>query len=272
MTRDRYTEAHTPRIHYQDRGCGPTLLVLNGWSGSGLIWPDAWLERLEGSFRLLLVDNRGTGHSERAEAPFTMKDQAKDAVAVLDEAGVDAAYVFGLSMGGMIAQTVAVEFPERVRGLVLCATTAGVALGVPAPPEILVALATPPTGRSRRELLGHAWQLIAAPGFVERHPARFDALVDKLAVKPTEFGVIALQLQAITGFGYQSADLGAIRVPTLVVHGDLDPLIPVENAAILADAIPGARLEIFLGVGHLVADEAPDELATMIEEFLLRLE
>ena len=271
MTRERFTDDRSPRIHYQDRGQGPPVLVLNGWSASGLIWPDVWLERLERSLRLLLVDNRGTGHSGRADLPFTMRDLADDAVAVLDDAGLPAAHVFGLSMGGMIAQTVAVEHPDRVRGLVLCATTPGMRVGVPSPGETITKLISPARGSSRREIIGRVWPLIAAPGFAERHPDRVDALIDKVAARPTALAVILLQMQAIMGFAYEREAIGGIRAPTLVIHGDADPLIPVENGRILADVIPGARLEILPGVGHIVADEAPERSAELVEEFLLEV-
>jgi pimeloyl-ACP methyl ester carboxylesterase len=241
--------------------------VLNGWSASGLIWPDAWLERLERSFRLLLVDNRGTGYSARVDAPFTIDDLAADAAGVLDDAGVDAAHVFGLSMGGMIAQAFALAYPQRVRRLVLCSTTPGIRAGVSASAATIAQITAAPAGASRRELVERIWPILAAPGFPEREPAVIAALVGRVLEKPTALAVIALQLRAITGFD-PSARHGGIRAPTLVLHGDADPLIPYENGRILARRIQGARLVTFPGVGHLLPYEAGERCAEVVEEFL----
>lgn len=261
----RFTERE-PRIHYQDRGTGPPLLVLNGWSASGLIWPDPWLERLERSFRLLLVDNRGTGYSARVEAPFTIDDLATDAVGVLEHAGIDRAHVFGLSMGGMIAQAFALAYPQRMRRLVLCSTTPGYRIGVPAAQTTIANIMARPPNASRRELVGRIWPILAAPGFAQREPAVIDALVTKVLERPTALAVIALQLQSIMRFD-PAARHGEIKAPTLVLHGDADPLVPYENGRILTERIAGARLVTFPGVGHLLPYEACERCAQVLEEF-----
>ena len=112
----KHTASGEVNIHYKDKGTGPPLLILNGWTASGLIWPDEWLQALEPHYRLLRVCNRGTGWSDHVTDPFTVADMVADAVAVLDAEGIDRAHVFGLSMGGMITQQLALTHP--------CASTA----------------------------------------------------------------------------------------------------------------------------------------------------
>src|SRR5438874_12252044 len=140
----KHASSGTVNIHYQDSGSGPPLLILNGWTASGLIWPDEWLNALEPQYRLLRVCNRGTGWSDHVTDPFTLSDMVADAVAVLDAEGIDRAHVFGLSMGGMIAQHLALEHPARVEHLVLAATAPPPPDFVPAEPEVLTKLVAPP--------------------------------------------------------------------------------------------------------------------------------
>jgi len=257
------------RIHYQDTGEGEPVLVLNGWTGSGLIWPQAWVDDLARDFRLLRVDNRGTGHSEITDDPFTISDMAGDAVAVLDAEGVDSAHVFGLSMGGMIAQTIALEHPERVRTLVLAATAPPAPENVAPEPEVLAQLLAPrDPGLPPGHYMGAIWGAICAPDFPQRRPDVLDALVAAVMAKPTPLEVIMLQLQAIVGF-VDPDRLGSIATTTLVLHGTDDPLLPVENGRRLGKLVPDARYEELAGVGHLVPWEAPERTSELMREVLL---
>ena len=156
-------------IHYQDSGSGPPLLVLNGWTASGLIWPDEWLKALEPQYRLLRVCNRGTGWSDHVTDPFTVADMVADAVAVLDAEGIDRAHVFGLSMGGMITQQLALTHPARVDHVVLCATAPPPPDFVTADPAVFSKLFTPPADATNLdEIVGNVWSSIVGPGFQER--------------------------------------------------------------------------------------------------------
>jgi 3-oxoadipate enol-lactonase len=107
--------ASPPAVHWRTSGRGPALVLLNGWSASGLAWPRSWIRRLGASFRVIRVDNRGSGWSRHAPTPFTMADLADDVADVLDAEGVERATVLGLSMGGMIAQELALRAPDRGR-------------------------------------------------------------------------------------------------------------------------------------------------------------
>src|SRR6185503_18981272 len=110
----RVTRARTPQVFWRSGGRGPALVLLNGWSASGLAWPRTWLRELERDFRVIRVDNRGSGYSRFAPTPFTMTELADDVADVLDAADVDRAIVLGMSMGGMIAQEVAFRHGARL--------------------------------------------------------------------------------------------------------------------------------------------------------------
>ena len=244
--------------------------MLNGWSASGLIWPDEWVHALEPHHRLLRVCNRGTGWSDHVTDPFTVADMVADAFAVLDAEGIDKADVFGLSMGGMIAQQLALTHPNRVGHLVLCATAPPPPDFVTADPAVFSKLFTPPPGAtSVDEVVGNVWSSIVGPGFQERGKDVLDRLVSRAVDRPTSLAVIMLQMQAIATRAGDPADITA---PTLVIHGGDDPLLPVANGRRLGEVIPGARYVELPGVGHLVPWEEPEKTAAAMREFFVRVD
>jgi len=262
----KHASSGAVNIHYQDTGSGPPLLILNGWTASGLIWPDEWVLPLEAGHRLLRVCNRGTGWSDPVSDPFTVADMVADALAVLDAEGIDRAHVFGLSMGGMIAQQLALTHPERVDHLVLCATAPPPPDFVMADPAVFSKLFTPPAEATTiDEIVGNVWSSIAGPGFPERGKDVIDRLVSRAVERPTPLEVIMLQMQAIAT---RTGDPAQIDKPTLVIHGDADPLLPVANGRRLAEVVPGARYLELPGVGHMVPWEEPGKAATAMQEFL----
>src|SRR5438270_12060659 len=264
----KYASSDAVNIHYQDTGSGSPLLILNGWTASGLIWPDEWLRDLEADYRLLRVCNRGTGWSDPVSDPFTVADMVADALAVLDAEGIDRTHVFGLSMGGMIAQQLALTHPARVDHLVLCATAPPPPDFVMADPAVFSKLFTPPAGAtSPHEMVGAVWSSIVGPGFEDRGKDVLDRLVSRAIERPTPLEVIMLQMQAIATRTGDPTDIGA---PTLVVHGSDDPLLPVANGRRLSELIPDVRYVELPGVGHLVPWEAPSRTSAAMREFLAR--
>jgi 3-oxoadipate enol-lactonase len=246
-----YAESGGVRIHYQDTGAGPSpLVLLSGWTVSGLVWPAPWLAALEARHRVLSLDNRGTGHSEAPTEPFTIADMAADVVAVLDDAGIERAAVLGWSMGGIVAQELAVAEPERVDALVL-------------------ANSWPPGGDVRSDAItlgaGSVWTLLAG----EAHQAaeelrRLDA--EYAAHPPTMEGVVH-QIQALQAWTLDERHL-AVTQPTLVLHGAVDRLIPVDNGRRLAKLIAGAQYVELDDVGHMSVWEEPQRTAALITDFL----
>ena len=248
------------RISWQDAGTGAPLLLIQGLGYGAWGW-DPVVPGLAERFRVLSFDNRGSGGSEAPPGPYTAAEMAQDALEVLDEAGVERAHVVGASLGGMIAQELAVAHPERVDRLVLCCTTPGGAGAVPMP-EVTV------------RLFGEAASLephVALRRFVENALAPGqDAVAAELFRRRLENppDPVGWQGQAAAGTTFAGVDLARVQAPTLVVHGTADNVVDPANAALLAARLGGARVELLAGAGHMLFWERPAEFVRVVSEFL----
>ncbi len=254
-------------IHYQSHGEGPPLLLIMGFGQSGDMWIPV-LPYLDG-FRVLFFDNRGTGRSGRPAAGYTIPDMAGDARAVLDAEGIERAHVYGVSMGGMIAQELTLESPDRVDRLVLGCTTAGLGAATFPEPDVVLALvraaelmSTEPA-RSVELLL----PLLFPPEFIEASPAIAPMLEMAIASNPTPPETPAKVMEGIMGFDVADR-LGEIRSPTLVLHGDRDAILPVANGRELARRIGGARYLELPGAGHAYMVQDPGGVHEHVVQFL----
>ena len=245
------------RIYYETHGArGPWVVLIQGLGLSGRFWFDLPNRLANDGYRVLVLDNRGVGRSSRPRGPYRMPDMADDVVEVMDAAGADSAYVVGISLGGMIAQHVALRHPARVEGLVLMATTCGIPLGRLPPLRMLASLLA--VGVAARKSPGAALSRILLP---KSHLSRAKEILHlwpaALALEPTDPLTFLAQFAAAaahsTGFR-----LDQIRCPTAIVTGDSDILIPPRNSHVLAKRIKGAHLEVLPNVGHGVPllDEA----------------
>ena len=244
---------------------GEAVLLIMGLGGSGRMWwrlePHVAAEHLA-----LLIDNRGTGDSQRISGRISMRDMANDAVSVLDAAGVERAHVVGASMGGMIAQHVALDHRDRVSSLVLACTTAGGRSGPP-PWRLLASTALRPLvgpGRTMRLVA----PVLYAPTTRERHPDRLRDDLRRRVEDATPGNTLYAQMGAIAGHDTRSRLAELAGVPTLVLHGEEDALVPPAGGRRLAEAIPGARLHTIPGAGHVLTTDAEDEVADAILDHL----
>ena len=266
---DTVTGKPRPRVHHWDSGTGShttagPLLLLNGWTASGAVWPSELLTILQRRHRVIRIDNRGSGRSAAAPAPFTIADLARDAHDVIRRLDVPRATVVGLSMGGMIAQELALRWPGDVGRLVLMSTRPPAPMDIPAAPDVMKALIRPkPSGVRTADYLRHVWSQLAAPGFAESHPELLDELVASVMTAPTRRGGVMNQARAIAAWR-GAHRLARLRVPTTIVHGDKDVLIPVDNGRRLAQAIPDPRYIAIAGVGHILPYEALSRVAEII--------
>jgi 3-oxoadipate enol-lactonase len=250
------------QLAYEVRGDGQPLLLIHGLGYARWGWQPV-LDGLAARYQVVLFDNRGIGESDRPPGAYTAAEMAEDAVAVLDAAGLRTAHVVGTSLGGMIAQELALTFPERVDRLVLACTTLGGDGAYPMPERTTrlfeEAGALEPAVALRR-FVENALAPNAPPELVERITAL------RLASPPDP---VAWQAQAAASMGFESADrLGAIAAPTLVLHGTEDRVIDPRNSALLADGIPKAELRWFEGCGHLFFWERPERFVHVVTEFL----
>lgn len=254
-------------LHYERGGSGEPLLLIQGMSGTHVAWGEAFKGALEESFDVVAFDNRGIGLSERISEPFTIAEMAEDTAALLDALGWESAHVLGISMGGMIAQELALAHPGRLRSLTLGCTYCGGPGSQLMPQENAEKLLAGFASGGREQAIRAGYEVNLSPAF----RADADAFVpfhEMATSVPAAREVIQLQLQAIAGHD-TSARLGEIATPTLIVHGTVDGVLPHVNAEMIAGLMPAARLESLEDVGHMFWWEQPQRSAELIREHAL---
>jgi 3-oxoadipate enol-lactonase len=262
-----FAQSGAVRLHWESTGEGAPVLLVMGLGMTATGW---WrtVPVLAESFRAIAFDNRGVGRSDRPEGPYSVPQMADDAVAVLDAAGEERAQVYGISLGGMIAQEVALRHPDRVAGLVLGATTPGGERAEHAS-EATVAFF-----RRRGEMPAEeaVWASVPYNYGPETRRSRAGLIgedVERRLRYPVEPEPYEAQLEA--ALSHDALDrLGAVAAPTLAVHGEEDRMVPVGNGRILAEAIPGAELAVWPGAGHLYPTDEP-RADRGVAEFLARV-
>ena len=248
------------KVVWEVQGEGAPVLLVHGLGYTRQGWGPL-RDLLARRYRVLSYDNRGIGESEIPPGPYTVAELAADAVDVLDAAGAQRAHVLGASLGGMVAQLLAAEQPERVERLVLVGTTPGGAGAYPLPQQTLALMAEAPSLPPD----------VALRRFVENALAPGSPFVDEVFAyrqqhPPDPAGWAA---QAAAGATWNAdGRLGRITAPTLVLAGTADAVVDSRNAQLLADAIPGAKLELIDGAGHLPFWERAEEFAALVERFL----
>jgi pimeloyl-ACP methyl ester carboxylesterase len=242
-------------LHWESEGSGISILLIAGLALGASSW---WrtVPVLATRFRVLTYDHRGVGRSASKTQTHSTTEMAEDAVAVLDAAGVDAAHVYGFSLGGMVAQQLALRAPGRVRSLVIGATHPGGHRATFPAPDVLSFF-------RRRPNLPHEEAAWASVPFNygarcrREHVDRIGQDIERRLSMP--FAAAAYRAQLTAGSIHDcGARLREISAPTLVVHGREDRMIPVPNAEALADGIPGARLRILDEAGHLYTTDEPE--------------
>jgi pimeloyl-ACP methyl ester carboxylesterase len=260
-------DASGAELHYLRAGEGEPMLLIQGMSATHLAWGRPLLEELERSFECIVFDNRGMGLSGQAELPFTTADLAGDAVALLDALEIESAHVVGISMGGMIAQELALAHPERIRTLTIGASYCGGPEGTLMAPEDLQMLGTAYASGEREQVFRAMWEINLSPGF-RADDSRFAAFAEMGSALPAPQPVVLQQMRACAEHDTHER-LGQISLPTLVVHGDVDRLLGPNNGREIAALIPASRLEMLAGIGHMFWWEQPQRSAELIREHAL---
>lgn len=263
---ERRVERYGIEIAYWVFGEGAPLMLVTGLGTPAAQWGPLPTLLSEMGYQTIVVDNRDCGLSSGCDDFYTIADMADDAVAVLDKEGVDRTYLFGISMGGMIAQEILLNHPSKVTRAILMATTPGGAEHVSADPVFLSEIFGAAPDGDRVEWTKHILSELMGPGFGQRAPD----LIERAAHVRVEFGSneaqFARQWQAIMAFSSWDR-LSRVQIPVMVIHGDADPLVPVGNGEKLAARIPGAELIKFPGVGHFVPMENPVDTLQLIQRF-----
>lgn len=262
---------HTDHIelYYEIQGAGTPLVLLAGLGYPGWQW-HKMAPLLAPHCQVILPDNRGVGRSSKPPGPYTAAMLAADTIGLLDALDIEQAVILGHSMGGFVAQALALEYPQRVSKLILAATNFGGPRHVPITPAAMAVL-TDTTGdpltRLRNGII-----VSTTPGFADAHPEIVAEWLAWRAANPLD--PVGYQAQLAIGLGLLQQEsafdqrLPAITAPTLILFGAHDAVVPPANAALLAQQIPHSRVHILPDAGHFFPLETPEEAARVVVEFV----
>jgi pimeloyl-ACP methyl ester carboxylesterase len=252
-------------IYYETLGDGEPLVLVMGLGGGSSMW---WRQVafFSPDYQVTVYDSRGVGRTDKPDTPYSMGMLVDDAVGLLERLGVASAHIYGVSMGGMVAQELALRHPKLVSSLILGATTCGGGHAVMPPQETLQELFSIMT-LSPDEAVRVSTSVTFSAPFMERHPEKINEWLIKGAESPPSPKGFQRQAEAAAEFDTYDR-LQQIGVPTLILAGSADQLIPVENSKILASKIPNAELVLFEGAGHGYLWEAEDEANRAVRDFL----
>jgi len=257
-----YSTSAGVSLYYEIEGVGPPLCLINGYRLRGFAWPRAFIARLAGRCTVIVLDNRGTGRSDKPADGYEFANLANDVVALLDDLGIARAHLLGYSMGGAIAQEVAIQYPSRIDHLILFATFCGGIWSEPASYSVFSRLLAR-GGQTPEEAAQAAWPVTYSPEYLATHVAAVEQQMQRELRYPTPLFVAKRQMEAILNFS-RYWDLPLVGAPTLVANGEHDILVKPRNSLILASRIPDARLELLADLGHRAIWEAPEEIADFI--------
>jgi pimeloyl-ACP methyl ester carboxylesterase len=265
--RSNVAEINGINIHYREYGKGEPLLLIMGLSANADWWGEKFLEPLAERFHVVTYDNRGAGRSDKPEGPYPIPLMAADAVGLMDHLGWDSTHVMGASMGGMIAQELALDYPERVGRLVLLCTNCGGREQVVASPEVYDLLNTPRQGLTPEDIARTSLPLLFPQRYIEDNPQKMEEVLNAYLIAPIQPQCFVWQITGVSMWSCHSR-LADLRHPTLIVTGTEDVLIPPQNSRILADAIPNSRLVEIEGAGHGFQAMFPEKMAAEVLAFL----
>jgi len=251
------------KLYWEEHGAGDPLLLIMGLGASLEAW-DRIAPALAKKYRTILFDNRGVGRSDVPPGPYSLETMADDAAAVLDAADVPSAHVMGISMGGMIAQELALRHPRRVRKLILGCTSCGGREAVRADAEVAAALKARATMPREQAM----WMMAPFIYDVSTPRARIEEdFRSRLSANGSNEGYAA-QYQAILAWSGTHARLAGMKTPTLVIHGESDRLVPPGNGRVIARAIPGAKLLMLPNASHIFLTDQHAASSAAILSFL----
>ena len=252
-------------LYYESEGAGEPVVLIPGFAAGRWIWFRQTRE-LARNFRVIAFDPRGVSASDKPEGPQTISLLADDVAHLLQTVGVGSAHIIGASFGGFVAQEFALKYPALTRKLVLCCTSFGGPNHVSPAPATLAALAST-RGLNSEERMRENLLLAFTPEFVKTHVAEVDEIVHLRANNEVPEHIYLSQLHAAMNFNSESRVAG-IASPTLVLSGDADVIVPVQNSRNLAAKIPGAKLQIIPGGSHTFFIEQAQEFNQLLIEFL----
>ncbi len=265
-----FLQSNGVNLYYEIHGNGQPLILIPGLGYDGWMW-HKMIPGLAEHFQVITFDNRGSGQSDKPPGPYSAQLLAADVVGILDEFRLDKAHIMGHSMGGFIAQALAVDAPNRVDKLILSATNFGGPRHVPITPEamaVLTDVSGDPIERLRRGIV-----ISCAPGFAERRPDVVEDWINHRIAHPIDPAGYQAQLAIGLSLMPEAAafehKLAAVTAPTLILFGEHDRVVPPGNAGLMAEKIQDARVEILPNAGHFFPFEVPEEAIAAVTRFLM---
>ncbi len=254
-------------LHYERAGAGEPLLLIQGMSANHMAWGRPFSSLLERDFEVISFDNRGVGLSRPVGDAFSIAEMAADTAALLEALEIESAHVLGISMGGMIAQELALAEPGKLRSLTIgCSYCGGEGSQLMDPADFQGLVEAMASGDAQR-VFRAMYELNLSPGF-RAEEGRYADFLEMAEALPAPRETIGLQVQAIMAHD-TSARLPGISIPTLVLHGTVDRVLGYPNGPLIASLIPGARLETYEDVGHMFWWERPERSAELVREHAL---
>ena len=253
------------KLYYEIKGDGAPVVLIPGFAAGRWIWFKQ-IADLARNFRVIIFDPRGVSASDKPEGAQTISLLADDVAHLLETLEIESAHIVGASFGGFVAQEFALKYPAMMRKLVLCCTSFGGPNHVVPAPETLQALAST-KGLNSEDRMRANLLLAFTPEYVRTQVAEVDRIVHLRATNEVPEHIYLSQLQAAMSFNAESR-LDEIKTPTLVLSGDADIIVPVQNSLNLAAKIPGAQLQIVEGGSHTFFIEQAREFNNILITFL----
>ncbi len=261
-------KANDIEIYYETSGSGEPLVLISGLGYPLWQW-HKMIPILAEHFRVIAFDNRGVGQTDKPAGPYSARMLAADTAGLLEALGVEKAVVMGHSMGGFVAQAMALDFPEKVGKLVLCSTNFGGPRHAPITPEAWAVLSDTTSDPLTRFTNG--LKVSTTPGWAESHPDEVQAWVRWRIANPLDLAGYQSQIAIGLGLVAEAASfenkLPGVRVPALVLFGAHDKVVPPANADLLAAKLPDARIVILPDAGHFFPIETPEAASQAVIDF-----
>lgn len=254
------------QVYYELYGEGFPLIMIMGLGGNIDWWDPRMIQSLSKRFKLVVFDNRGAGRTDLSDRRYTVKLFAGDTSSLMDALGISRAHVFGISMGGMIAQELVLNCPEKVEKLVLCSTNSGGTESIPPSKDAMGMLMADRSALSPEEIARITIPLLLTQDFIKKNPDFVELMIQQILKAPISREAFMRQVNAIMEF--DTCDrLPEVKAPTLILHGKQDILVPPENGSILAKGIPNAKLVYFKNSAHELIEER-EKMMHLILDFL----
>ena len=254
-------------IYYKIHGEGFPLVMIHGFSANLDWWPQSIINELSKTFKVILLDNRGAGRTDKPDMEYSIRLFADDTAGLMDALNIKKAFIIGLSMGGMIAQELTLNYPEKVEKLILCGTSCGGSKATTPSAETLKIIMRDRDAITQEEAIREWILKLFSKDFIMNNSEYIENFVQRGLIAPIPPYNYRLQTKAVFQFN-AGRKLKEIKTSTLVLHGKKDIMLPPENAETIYKLIPDAKLHIFDEIGHLIFSEKPKEVLTIVMDFL----